>query len=98
MPLRKQNSIRKMNNPAKFGNNNMKLNAAGSNSYGIMTRMKGLFGQPSKEAASRSDSYGSYSSGYEECDNGISLGLLLSVFAALAVMFYTLYTKVVFMG
>ena len=63
-----------------------------SSSHGIVTQMKGLFG---KQATARSDHYGSYSSShYEECDNGISLGLLLTALAALAVMFYTLYTKV----
>ena len=65
---------------------------SGSSSYGMVNRMKGLFGE---QATSRSDHKGSYSSShYEECDNGISLGLLLTALAALAVMFYTLYTKV----
>ena len=65
---------------------------SGSSSYGMVTKFKGLFGE---QATSRSDHYGSYSSShYEECDNGISLGLLLTALAALAVMFYTLYTKV----
>ena len=65
---------------------------SGSTSYGIVKRMKGIFGMP-MEASSKSDHYGSYS-GYEECDNGISLGLLLSVAAGLAAMLYALYTKV----
>ena len=62
--------------------------ASGSSSYGILTRMTGLFGSPS------TDLIGSDSEHYEKCDNGISLGLLLTALAALAVMFYTLYTKV----
>ena len=66
---------------------------SGSDSYGIVTKMKGMFGIP-EQLSSRSDHYGSYSSGYEECDNGISLGLLLTALAALAVMLYVLYTKV----
>ena len=83
----------KMNSIRPLGRHRNDQSPSGSSSYGIVTRMKGLFGMP-EQASSRSDHYGSYSHGYEECDNGISLGLLLTALAALGVMFYTLYTKV----
>ena len=41
---------------------------------------------------------GSYSSGYDDCDNGISIGLLLTAALGIAVMFYTLYTKITMAG
>ena len=83
----------KLNSLKMMGNLRKDQSISGSSSYGIVTKMKGLLGT---QDTSRSDHYGSYSSGghYEECDNGISLGLLLTALAALAVMFYTLYTKV----
>ena len=83
-------------NPNVFkmiGNRRNDQPTSGSDSYGIVTKMKSMFGIP-EQLSSRSDHYGSYSSGYEECDNGISLGLLLTALAALAVMLYVLYTKV----
>ena len=43
-------------------------------------------------------SHGSYSSGYDDCDNGISIGLLLTALLGIAVMFYTLYTKITMAG
>lgn len=41
-------------------------------------------------------SHGSYSDDY--CDNGISIGLLLTAALGIAVMFYTLYTKITMAG
>ena len=92
-------ALQRRKNQQKINNMKMKLKmkdqltSGSSSNYGIYTKMKGLFGQ---QNTARSDHYGSYAShgGYEECDNGISLGLLLTALAALAVMFYTLYTKV----
>ena len=91
--LRKKNQ-QKLNNIKMIGKlRKDQITSGSSQSYGIVTKMKGLFGH---QNTARSDHYGSYAShgGYEECDNGISLGLLLTALAALAVMFYTLYTKV----
>jgi hypothetical protein len=48
--------------------------------------------------AAASGGYGSHSSGYEKCDNGISIGLLLTAALGIAVMFYTLYTKITMAG
>ena len=46
-------------------------------------------------AAAGSDPYGSYSSSkYDECDNGISLGLLTTALLGIGVMFFTLFTKI----
>ena len=42
--------------------------------------------------------HGSYSSSGYGCDNGISLGLLLTAALGIAVMFYTLYTKITMAG
>ena len=42
-------------------------------------------------------SHGSYS-GDDYCDNGISIGLLLTAALGIAVMFYTLYTKITMAG
>lgn len=39
--------------------------------------------------------HGSFSSGYSECDSGISIALLLISLAGIAVMWYILYTKLV---
>ena len=39
--------------------------------------------------------YGSFSHhGYHKCDNGISLGLLLTALLGIGVMFFTLFTKI----
>ena len=46
--------------------------------------------------AAASGGYGSYSGDY--CDNGISIGLLLTAALGIAVMFYTLYTKITMAG
>ena len=81
-----QQRFNALNRIGQLGQNDQ--SASGSNSYGILTRMTGLFGSPTN------DLIGSDSEHYEKCDNGISLGLLLTALAALAVMFYTLYTKV----
>ena len=92
--VRKKN-LQRLNNIKMMGKlRKDQLSSGSSSSYGIVTKMKGLFGH---QNTARSDHYGSYAShgGYEECDNGISLGLLLTALAALAVMFYTLYTKVI---
>ena len=89
MRMKNQQKLKSLNLVRKLRNDQ---SPAGSSSYGVVKKFKGLFGE---QATSRSDHYGSYSSShYEECDNGISLGLLLTALAALAVMFYTLYTKV----
>ena len=50
---------------------------------------------PSKR---RVDIAGSYSGGKIECDEGISLGILLATLAGIAVMFFTLYTKITKIG
>ena len=43
--------------------------------------------------------YGSYSHhGYHDCDNGISLGLLLTALLGIGVMFFTLFTKITMAG
>lgn len=92
--LLQRKNQQKLNNIKMMGKlRKDQLTSGSSSSYGIVTKMKGLFGH---QNTARSDHYGSYAShgGYEECDNGISLGLLLTALAALAVMFYTLYTKV----
>ena len=47
--------------------------------------------------AAASGGYGSYS-GDDYCDNGISIGLLLTAALGIAVMFYTLYTKITMAG
>ena len=44
--------------------------------------------------ASSSDHYGSYSSKHDDCDNGISLGLLTTALLGIGVMFFTLFTKI----
>ena len=89
MRMKKQQKLKSLNMIEKLRKDQT---LSGSSSYGIVSKMQGLLG---KQATSRSDHYGSYSSShYEECDNGISLCLLLTALAALAVMFYTLYTKV----
>ena len=43
---------------------------------------------------SGSQQYGSYSSSGYGCDNGISLGILITAALGIAIMFYTLYTKI----
>ena len=88
--VRRNNKQQRINGLNRIGSNlgQNDQSASGSSSYGILTRMTGLFGSPSN------DLIGSDSEHYEKCDNGISLGLLLTALAALAVMFYTLYTKV----
>ena len=88
--LRRNNQQQRLNGLNRIGSNlgQNDQSASGSSSYGILTRMTGLFGSPTN------DLIGSDSEHYEKCDNGISLGLLLTALAALAVMFYTLYTKV----
>ena len=43
---------------------------------------------------SSSDPYGSYSSKYSDCDNGLSLGLLVTALMGIGVMFFTLFTKI----
>ena len=88
--LRRNNQQQRLNGLNRIGSNlgQNDQSASGSSSYGILTRMTGLFGSPS------TDLIGSDSEHYEKCDNGISLGLLLTALAALAMMFYTLYTKV----
>ena len=87
---RRNNQQQRLNGLNRIGSNlgQNDQSASGSSSYGILTRMTGLFGSPTN------DLIGSDSEHYEKCDNGISLGLLLTALAALAVMFYTLYTKV----
>ena len=45
-----------------------------------------------------SDAYGSYSSHYDDCDNGISIGLLLTALLGIGVMFFTLFTKITMAG
>lgn len=70
----------------KNNNNNLQLGAAGS----FNRRMSNM-----KSAAS--GGYGSYS-GDDYCDNGISIGLLLTAALGIAVMFYTLYTKITMAG
>ena len=45
-----------------------------------------------------SDLSGSLSGGYGGCDNGISLGLLITTLVSIAVMFYALYTKITMAG
>ena len=58
-----------------------------------------LSGKKLKTSASQgvgaySNVYGSYSSGYDDCDNGISVGLLLTAVLGIGVMFFTLFTKI----
>ena len=49
--------------------------------------------------ADGSTAYGSYSHhGYHDCDNGISLGLLLTALLGIGVMFFTLFTKITMAG
>lgn len=60
---------------------------------------------PAKLKTSASNSLGSYSYGsygggghhgghYDKCDNGISIGLLLTALLGIGVMFFTLFTKI----
>jgi hypothetical protein len=55
-----------------------------------------LLGQSSNALGSfGGGNYGSYSSGYGDyCDNGISIGLLLTALLGIGVMFFTLFTKI----
>ena len=46
---------------------------------------------------SESSMYGSYSSGYKDCE-GISIGLLLTALLGIGVLFFTLYTKITMLG
>ena len=57
---------------------------------GLNRRMGGGGGTNMRTAAA--GLHGSYSDDY--CDNGISIGLLLTAALGIAVMFYTLYTKI----
>ncbi len=66
----------------------------GNNNNPGINRRNGLAGL----LGAASGGYGSYSSGYDECDNGISIGLLLTAALGIAVMFYTLYTKITMAG
>lgn len=61
-----------------------------ANQQGVNRRMSNL-------KAAASGGYGSYS-GDDYCDNGISIGLLLTAALGIAVMFYTLYTKITMAG
>lgn len=58
--------------------------ASSSSSFNLMEK---IFGAPSQ-------AHGSYSSNSYGCDNGVSIGLLITTLLGIAVMFYTLYTKV----
>ena len=66
--------------------------AAGGNNIamGVNRRMSNM-------KAAASGGFGSYS-GDDYCDNGISIGLLLTAALGIAVMFYTLYTKITMAG
>ena len=57
----------------------------------------GLNRRMSQMKAAASGGHGSYS-GDDYCDNGISIGLLLTAALGIAVMFYTLYTKITMAG
>ena len=71
----------------------LKNNRAGGNG-GILG---GFNRRMSQMKAAASGGYGSYS-GDDYCDNGISIGLLLTAALGIAVMFYTLYTKITMAG
>ena len=78
--------------------NQVIMNQAANNRNSALTRRIGGsngLGGGLKSAASR---YGSYSSSGYGCDNGISLGLLLTAALGIAVMFYTLFTKISMIG
>ena len=62
-----------------------------SQNFGLNRRMGG-----SAYNMRTAASHGSYSDDY--CDNGISIGLLLTAALGIAVMFYTLYTKITMAG
>ena len=51
-------------------------------------------GAGNNQLRSGSQQYGSYSSSGYGCDNGISLGILITAALGIAIMFYTLYTKI----
>lgn len=68
----------------------IKRNNLVNNQQGVNRRMSNL-------KAAASGGYGSYS-GDDYCDNGISIGLLLTAALGIAVMFYTLYTKITMAG
>ena len=73
-------------------NNQKQFKAQQNNALnpGLNRRMGGSYNM--RTAAS----HGSYSDDY--CDNGISIGLLLTAALGIAVMFYTLYTKITMAG
>ena len=53
---------------------------------------------PIASRSSRGDLHGSYSGGKNECDEGISLAILIATLAGIAVLAFTLYTKVTMAG
>ena len=53
---------------------------------------------PIASRSSRGDLHGSYSGGKNECDEGISLAILIAPLAGIAVLAFTLYTKVTMAG
>ena len=69
-------------------------NNRGAGNGGILG---GLNRRMSQMKAAASGGHGSYS-GDDYCDNGISIGLLLTAALGIAVMFYTLYTKITMAG
>lgn len=57
-----------------------------------------FIGSASSLLGASSNTYGSYSSHYEDCDNGISIGLLVTALLGIGVLFFTLFTKITMAG
>ena len=99
VPNQQQNRYRQNQNlqqQRQFGQQ-----GANSGQFGQQSANSGLLGglnrRMSNMKAAASGGYGSYS-GDDYCDNGISIGLLLTAALGIAVMFYTLYTKITMAG